>query len=264
MYRANVDGAATAVRAAARAGVPRLVHTSSAASLGEVTGTVGSEASPHRGWFLSDYERSKHEGEGAVLAAAREPGQAVCVNPSSVQGPGRAGGTGRFLLALLDGRLNVFLQRTSAWSTSTTASRATCWRPSAGAGERYLLNGMTLTIAEALALIAGSPASSGTRACCRPVARRRGARRGRSASRAGGRRCAGRWCARCCTATATTAPAPRASSACATRPARDRPADGRVGALGRPAAQTSDDIVTRRWTTSATIEHLCSPLERAR
>ena len=53
MHRANVDGAATAVRAAARAEVARLVHTSSAATLGEATGTVGSEASPHRGWFLS-------------------------------------------------------------------------------------------------------------------------------------------------------------------------------------------------------------------
>ena len=65
------DGAEAVVRAAARAGVRRVVHTSSAASLGEVTGTVGSEASPHRGWYLSDYERSKHEGEVAVFATAR-------------------------------------------------------------------------------------------------------------------------------------------------------------------------------------------------
>ena len=33
----------------------------------------------------------------------------MCVNPSSVQGPGRASGTGRFLLAFLDGRLKVFV-----------------------------------------------------------------------------------------------------------------------------------------------------------
>ena len=64
----------------------------------------------HRGWYLSTYERTKTEGERAALAAAREVGQdLVLVNPSSVQGPGRAGGTGRFLLAFLDGRLKVFV-----------------------------------------------------------------------------------------------------------------------------------------------------------
>ena len=89
MRRVNVDGAVAAVRAAARVGLPRLVHTSSAATLGEAPGTVGREDTPHRGWYLSTYERTKTEGERAVLAAARETGQdVVLVNPSSVQGPG--------------------------------------------------------------------------------------------------------------------------------------------------------------------------------
>ena len=110
MRRVNVDGAVAAVRAAAKVGLPRLVHTSSAATLGEAPGTVGREDTPHRGWYLSTYERTKTEGERAVLAASRETGQdVVLVNPSSVQGPGRAGGTGRFLLAFLDGRLKVFV-----------------------------------------------------------------------------------------------------------------------------------------------------------
>src|SRR2546423_668471 len=43
MKRLNVDGAPAAVRAAARAGVARLVHTSSAATIGEPPGTVGTE-----------------------------------------------------------------------------------------------------------------------------------------------------------------------------------------------------------------------------
>ena len=33
----------------------------------------------------------------------------VAINPSSVQGPGRAGGTGRILIAYLNGRLNAFI-----------------------------------------------------------------------------------------------------------------------------------------------------------
>ncbi|MGH2871972.1 MAG: NAD-dependent epimerase/dehydratase family protein, partial [Solirubrobacteraceae bacterium] len=110
MERANIDGAVTAVRAAARAGVPRLVHTSSAATIGEPAGTVADEWTGHRGWYLSTYERTKTEGERAAAAAAREIGQdVVFVNPSSVQGPGRASGTGRLLLAFLDGRLRAFV-----------------------------------------------------------------------------------------------------------------------------------------------------------
>ena len=156
MYRSNVDGAATVVRAAARAEVGRVVHTSSAASLGEVTGTVGSEGSPHRGWFLSDYERSKHDGEEAVLATARAHGiEAVCVNPSSVQGPGRASGTGRILLALVDGRLNVFLATNISLVDIDDCVEGHVLAAQRGAaGERYLLNGVTLTTREALALIA--------------------------------------------------------------------------------------------------------------
>ena len=87
MRRVNVDGAVAAVRAAAAAGVPRLVHTSSAATLGEAPGTVGREDTPHRGWYLSTYERTKTEGERAVLAAARETGQDVVLR-QPVLGPG--------------------------------------------------------------------------------------------------------------------------------------------------------------------------------
>jgi dihydroflavonol-4-reductase len=85
LIHVNVRGAEAAVRAAARAGVRRVVLTSSAASPGEEKGTVGTEVSPHRGRYLSDYERSKHEGEVAALAAARREGvELVSVNPSSV------------------------------------------------------------------------------------------------------------------------------------------------------------------------------------
>jgi dihydroflavonol-4-reductase len=156
MRRVNVDGAATAVRAAARAGVRRLVHTSSAATIGEPPGTVGTERTVHRGWYLSWYERTKTEGERAALATAREAGQdVVCVNPSSVQGPGRASGTGRFLLAFLDGRLRVFVDTQVSLVDIGDCVQGHLLAGERGApGERYLLNGMTLSIAEALALAA--------------------------------------------------------------------------------------------------------------
>jgi dihydroflavonol-4-reductase len=156
MERMNIDGAAAAVHAAARAGVGRIVHTSSAATIGEPPGTVGTEQTVHRGWYLSTYERTKTEGERAAAAAAREVGQdLVLVNPSSVQGPGRAGGTGRFFLAFLAGRLKVFVPTVVSLvdiDDCVAGHLLACER--GVAGERYLLNGMTLPIEQALALAA--------------------------------------------------------------------------------------------------------------
>ncbi|MGZ4182347.1 MAG: NAD-dependent epimerase/dehydratase family protein [Solirubrobacteraceae bacterium] len=154
MLRANVEGPPGVVRAAARAGVRRVVHTSSAATIGEPSGVVGREDTPHRGWYLSTYERSKTEGERGVFEAGRQTGvEVVCVNPSSVQGPGRAGGTARFLLAYLDGRLKVFVPTNVSLVDIADCAEGHVLAAERGvAGERYLLNGIALTIAEALAL----------------------------------------------------------------------------------------------------------------
>jgi dihydroflavonol-4-reductase len=154
MQRLNALGPVVAVRAARRAGVRRLVHTSSAATLGEVQGTIGNEDSPHRGWYLSTYERTKTEGERAVLAEAAALGQdTVCVNPSSVQGPGRAGGTGRFLLAFLDGRLKVFVPTNLSLVDIADCVEGHLLAASSGAsGERYVLSGIRMSITDALVL----------------------------------------------------------------------------------------------------------------
>ena len=156
MRRANVEGPAAVVRAAARAGVERVVHTSSAATVGEPEGSVGREDTPHRGWFLSVYERTKTEGEQVALATGRTEGvPVVCVNPSSVQGPGRAGGTARLLLAFLDGRLKLFVDTHVSLVDIADCAEGHLLAAERGVpGERYILNGMTITIGEALRLAA--------------------------------------------------------------------------------------------------------------
>jgi dihydroflavonol-4-reductase len=155
LIHVNVRGAETAVRAAARAGVRRVVLTSSAAALGEVEGTLGSEASPHRGSYLSVYERSKHEGELAAFAAAQRAAiELVAVNPSSVQGPGRAGGTGRILIAYLNGRLKAFVDtRISIVDIDDTVAGHLLAAERGVPGERYVLNGATLSSLEALEIV---------------------------------------------------------------------------------------------------------------
>jgi len=156
MFEVNVRGSQNVVRAAARAGVRRVVYTSSAATLGEASGTIGSEESPHRGWFLSDYERSKFEAEQAVFATARETGvEIVSVNPASVQGPGRASGSARLLLDYLNGRLKAVVDSQLSLVDIADCTEGHLLAGSRGTpGERYVLSGATLSVREGLALVA--------------------------------------------------------------------------------------------------------------
>jgi dihydroflavonol-4-reductase len=154
LFAANVDGPANVLRAASAAGVERVVHTSSAATIGEARGTIGSEDSPHRGSFLSRYEESKFLGEREVFALGRELGvDVVCVNPSSVQGPGRTGGSARLLLDLLRGRLPVVDTFVSIVDVDDCADGHLRAAEAGTPGERYLLSGVTLQTRHAVGLL---------------------------------------------------------------------------------------------------------------
>ncbi len=150
MWRVNVDGALAVLEAAARAGVGRLVHTSSAVTIGEEQGTVGSETSKHRGHFLSEYERSKTVAERLVFDGARGI-DLVAVNPSSVQGPGRSSGTGALLLAAARGKLPVLVDTTISLVDIDDCARGHLLAADRGQpGERYVLSGGTVTIRAAI------------------------------------------------------------------------------------------------------------------
>ena len=155
LLRVNVAGAETTVRAAARAGVGRVVLTSSAATLGEPPGTVGREDTSHRGTYLSVYERSKREGERAAFAAAERLGvELVSVNPSSVQGPGRSAGNGKIVIAYLNGRLPAFVDtQISIVDIDDCTEGHLLAAERGGSGARYVLNGATITSGEALEIV---------------------------------------------------------------------------------------------------------------
>jgi len=155
LMRVNVAGVGAVVRAAARAGVPRVVLTSSAAAVGEPKGTVGHEDTRHRGFYLSLYDRSKHEGEQRGFAEGRRLGvEVVAVNPSSVQGPGRSGGNGRIIIAYLNGTLRAFADvPVSLVDVADVAEGHVLAAERGGAGARYVLNGATLPSRAALELV---------------------------------------------------------------------------------------------------------------
>lgn len=156
LYATNVSGSVAVVGAAARAGVRRVVYTSSAATLGEEKSSVGHEGARHRGFFLSHYERSKFEAEQAVMSTAGARGvELVCVNPSSVQGPGRSGGTALIVRAYLNGKLRVFVDtRLSLVDVDDCAEGHLLAEAKGAAGQRYVLSGATLEASAALELVA--------------------------------------------------------------------------------------------------------------
>ena len=156
LVRMNVTGTVNVVRAAAAAGVRRVVYTSSAATIGEADGTIGREDSPHRGSFLSHYEHSKWHAEREALATAADAGvELVSVNPASVQGPGRTRGTAKLLLGYLNGTLKTVIDSRMSIVDVADCAEAHLRAETAGvAGERYLISGATLTVREAIAVMA--------------------------------------------------------------------------------------------------------------
>jgi dihydroflavonol-4-reductase len=80
--------------------------------------------------------------------------EVVCVNPASVQGPGRTGGTARLLIGYLSGRLRWTVDATFSLVFVGDCTRAHLLAERRGVpGERYLVSGATLRVREAVALL---------------------------------------------------------------------------------------------------------------
>lgn len=155
MHRVNVDGTVAVIRAASAAGVGRVVYTSSAAAIGERDGTIGVEDTVHSGEYVSVYARSKHVAEVAALADAERLGvDLVIVNPSSVQGPGRATGSAELLLRAINAKRPLLVDATLSIvdieDCTTGHINAAIYGT---AGERYILSSATLSVAEAVDLL---------------------------------------------------------------------------------------------------------------
>ncbi|HSM02155.1 MAG TPA: NAD-dependent epimerase/dehydratase family protein [Acidimicrobiia bacterium] len=151
----NLAGTRTVMEAAGRAGVPRVVFTSSAATIGEARGEVGTESTPHPGRYLSAYARSKHEAEQLAFSEGRRLGiEVVSVNPSSVQGPGRTHGSARIFIGYLQGRLRWAVKTRLPLVSIDDAAAAHVLAATRGEpGERYLISGWHPTVEEAIALL---------------------------------------------------------------------------------------------------------------
>ena len=160
MYRANVEGTKALMIAALEAGVARIVHTSSVATLGlNSDGSAADETTPSTlDDMVGPYKRSKFLAEEAVRALVRERGlPAVIVNPSTPIGPRdvKPTPTGRMIVEAASGRMPAFVDTgLNLVHVDDVAGGHLLAEGKGRIGERYILGGEDLTLAEILRRIA--------------------------------------------------------------------------------------------------------------
>jgi dihydroflavonol-4-reductase len=160
MYRTNVQGSVNVLDAAAAAGVPRVVYTSSVAVLGiNRDRTPADEETPVTvQQMIGHYKRSKFLAEQTVRARARELNLAVVtVNPSTPIGPGdvKPTPTGRILLDAAAGRMPAFVDTGLNLVDVDDCARGHVLAYAAGVpGERYILGGEDFTLRQILEIVA--------------------------------------------------------------------------------------------------------------
>jgi len=159
MFRANVDGTRELMLAALAAGVERIVHTSSVATVGLVSQGIADEGTPSAGTdMIGPYKRSKFAAEAAVRELVAQRGlPAVIVNPSTPVGPGdvKPTPTGRIIVEAATGRMPGYVDTgLNLVHVDDVAAGQLLAAERGRIGERYILGGENLTLAEILAQVA--------------------------------------------------------------------------------------------------------------
>ena len=160
MQRVNVEGTRQLMEAALRQGVQRVIYTSSVAVLGKAPGgaPADEETPVTLGDMIGVYKRSKFLAEVKVRRLQREAGlPVVTVNPSTPIGPRdvKPTPTGRMVVEAAAGRLPAFVDTglNVAHVDDVAAGHLLAFDKGV-VGERYLLGGENLNLAEILGQVA--------------------------------------------------------------------------------------------------------------
>jgi dihydroflavonol-4-reductase len=159
MFRANVDGTRDLLTAALEAGAERVVYTSSVATLGLVPGGSADEETPSSvDDMIGPYKRSKFAAEQVARGLARERGlPVVIVNPSTPVGPGdiKPTPTGRLIVEAARGQMPAFVDTgLNIVHVDDVAEGHLAAAENGRIGERYILGGENMALAEILAEVA--------------------------------------------------------------------------------------------------------------
>jgi len=165
MYRANVDGTRELLRLAREAGVPRVVYTSSVATMAFRTdGIVVNEDTPVTiDDMVGHYKRSKFLAEREAIKAAQAGQQVMILNPTTPIGPNDAKPTptGRIFVDFLNRKFPAYVDTGLNLVDVSEVARAHVLALTRGSsGRRYILGGENLTLKQILdkmAAITGIP-----------------------------------------------------------------------------------------------------------
>ncbi len=159
MFRANVDGSAAIVRAAAEAGAERIVYTSSVAVLGIPPGGAGDEDTPVTYTdMIGPYKQSKYKAEERIRElVAKEGWPVVIVNPSTPIGPRdvKPTPTGRIVIDAARGKMPVYVDTgLNVAHVDDVAEGHLLAFAKGRVGERYVLGGENMGLSDILGVIA--------------------------------------------------------------------------------------------------------------
>ncbi len=159
LYQANVEGSRALIRAALKAGVQRVVYTSSVAVLGiPKDGTPGDESTPVTvDDMIGHYKRSKFLAEQAVREFLAEGLQLVIVNPSTPIGPRdlKPTPTGRIIVDAASGKMPAYVDTGLNIVHVDDCAEGHWLAFSKGVvGERYVLGGTDMSLRQILGEIA--------------------------------------------------------------------------------------------------------------
>jgi dihydroflavonol-4-reductase len=152
--RVNVEGTRNVIEACKNVGIRRLLVTSTAGTCGPVPGRPATEEDEPPAWELSvPYKRSKLAAEGLALAAG-----AIVVNPTTPIGDGdrKPTPTGRMIRDVATGRIRGYVATTglNVVDVRDVARGHALALERGEEGERYLLGGANLPLADVFAAIA--------------------------------------------------------------------------------------------------------------
>lgn len=157
--RTNVLGTRTIMQQAMRAGVERIVYTSSVATLTcRASGESADETGPlHEAQAIGAYKRSKVAAERLVEAMVAQGLPAVIVNPSTPIGPGdvKPTPTGRMIVEAASGRMPAFVDTgLNMVHVDDVAEGHLAAFERGRVGERYILGGQNASLSEILGVVA--------------------------------------------------------------------------------------------------------------
>ena len=164
LYESNVEGTRRLIAAAERAGVERIVYTSTVATIAVPQhGTaLPNEATAARlEEMIGHYKRSKFLAEQVALDAAKAGAPVVIVNPTAPVGPGdwKPTPTGRIILDFLLGKMPAYVDTgLNVVAVEDVAAGHLLAAEKGRSGDRYILGGRNMTLKEildALAAITG-------------------------------------------------------------------------------------------------------------